>query len=392
MSFIPNDQQKDGLEKGKKWFKNQSKQCFEISGIAGSGKTTLVYHLIQEFNLKLENVAFVAFIGKAALAMCRKGTPATTIHHLIYDNIEVPKKDSEGNIVKDSTTGRALTVTQFVKKKSLPPHIKLIVVDEGAMVSTKIAEDLLSFNIPMVILGDRNQLPPVFGQPMFLSNPDVLLTKPMRQALDSPIIYLANKAIHGEPINIGNYGKNVSVIRKNDINDSLLVNSDVVICHKNSTRENINNHVRYKILNKKTAYPTIGDKIICRQNNWALSISEDISLINGLIGYVEDINMESYNGRSIKIDFRPEFLTTERFMGIDIDFKYICAPFDEKLKMSRSFYNKFEYAYAITCHLAQGSEYDSVLVYNEDIFNRTYYNKWLYTAITRSSNTLIIAI
>lgn len=392
MSFIPNRQQKDGIDKGIRWFKNQNKQCFEISGIAGSGKTTLVYHFIQELGLEMDEVVFVAYIGKAALALSRKGTPATTIHHLIYNVENVPKTDEDGNIVYDPSTNRPYTISKFVKKDSLSPRIKLIVVDEGAMVSTKIAEDLMSFGIPMIILGDRNQLPPVMGQPMFLQTPDVLLTEPMRQSLDSPIIYLAQKAMRGEYIKYGKYSDNVIVIPKKDITDKMLVTSDVVICHKNSTREVLNDRVRYDILKRRFRYPTIGDKIICRQNNWNTSIGDDIYLINGLIGYVENVHLETYNKYSICVDFRPEFLHDEMFKKLQIDYKYICATHEERATMGRSFYNKFEYAYAITCHLSQGSEYDSVLVYNEDIFNLNFYKKWLYTAITRSSNSLILAL
>lgn len=390
--FIPNNQQKIGLEKAKSWFNNRNKQCFEISGIAGSGKTTLVYYIIQELGLTLDDVVFVAYIGKAALALARKGTPATTIHHLIYNVENVPKTDENGGIVYDPATNRPYTVAKFVKKDRLSSKIKLIVVDEGAMVSSKIAEDLMSFNIPMIILGDRNQLPPVMGQSVFLRNPDVLLTEPMRQSLDSPIIYLAQRAMRGQYIEYGKYSNNVMVVPKKDITNNMLLTSDVVICHKNSTREDINNKVRYDILKRRFQYPTIGDKIICRQNNWSLSIGEDIYLINGLIGYVENVHLETYDKHSICVDFRPEFLQNSLFHKLKIDYKYICSSYEDKLTMKRSFYNKFEYAYAITCHLSQGSEYDSVLVYNEDIFDKNFYRKWLYTAITRSSNSLILAI
>lgn len=392
MSFIPNKEQAYGLEYAKKWFNTGFKQCFEISGGAGTGKTTLVKYIIQELGLEEDEVVFVAYIGKASLALTRKGTPATTIHHLIYDAIDVIKKDEDGNVIKDSTTGRPLTITKFVKKEQLSPRIKLIVCDEGAMVSEKIARDLLSFDIPMIILGDRNQLPPVMGAPMFLKRPDVLLKEPMRQALDSPIVFLAQKVIRGEFIKMGKYSDKVFVISKDMITDKMLLKSDIVICHRNSTREELNNHVRHDVLGITQNYPCINEKMICRQNNWGTTISNDISLINGLIGYVTKVDLESYNKQKININFRPEFMQDDEFKNIAIDYKYLNAPYSEKRSMSRSFYNKFEYAYAITCHLAQGSEYERVLVYNEEINNSELYKKWLYTAITRSSSSLILAL
>lgn len=392
MGFTPNAQQAEGLRKAKKWWNLRNKQCFEISGIAGSGKTTLVYHIIEELGLSMDDVVFCAFIGKAALALCRKGTPATTIHHLIYDVVDVPKMDGNGNTIKDPSTNRAITTPKFIRKPELAPNIKLIVVDEGAMVGSGIANDLLSFGIPMIILGDRNQLPPVFGQPTFLNFPDVSLTEPMRQSMDSPIIYLAQKAIKQQHIEIGRYSDDVFVVSKDDLTDNMLMYSDVNICHRNETRERINGHIRYDILKRPHMYPCRGDKIICRQNNWQECLNNEIYLINGLIGYVDNIELETYNKRSVKIDFRPEFLDSECFKGIELDWKYITTSFEERKNIGRSYYNKFEYAYAITCHLAQGSEYEKVTVYSEDIYDREFYRKWLYTAITRSSKSLILAI
>lgn len=392
MGFTPNAQQAEGLRKAKLWWNNRNKQCFEISGIAGSGKTTLVYHIIQELCISMNDVVFCAFIGKAALALCRKGTPATTIHHLIYDVVDTPKKDANGNDVIDPSTNRVVTVPRFIKKPNLAPNIRLIVVDEGAMVGSSIAKDLLSFNIPMIILGDHNQLPPVFGQPEFLNFPDVALTEPMRQSLDSPIIYLAQRAMKGQRIEVGKYSDDVYVVDKRNLTDNMLMYADVNICHKNETREEINRHIRYDIMKRPHLYPTRGDKIICRQNNWQMCLNNEIYLINGLIGYVENIQLESYNKRSVKIDFRPEFLEHDYFRDVELDWKYITSSFEDRKSMSRSFYNKFEYAYAITCHLSQGSEYEKVLVYNEDIYDKNFYRKWLYTAITRSSKSLILAI
>ena len=52
---------------------------------------------------------------------------------------------------------------------------------------------------------------------------------------------------------------------------------------------------------------------------------------------------------------------------------------------------EFTFAYAITCHTAQGSEWDKVLVLEEDFpFNRTEHARWLYTACTRASEKLVL--
>lgn len=388
MTIILNEQQADAVKKAKKWWKSCSKQTFEISGIAGSGKSTIVKFLVDDIGLKTEDVLYVAYVGKATLALSRKGHRAQTIHSTIYTVELVPKKDENGKAVV--VNDKVVMVPIFNKKKSLPPNIKLIVLDEAGMTAEGISLDLLSFGIPMICLGDLNQLPPVFGESYFLQNPDVVLTEPMRQALDSPIIYLAQRAISGRKIHTGKYG-NSFVITKDEVSDKLLMSSDINICGTNKTRDMINTYVRGNILHKTVPYPTVGEKIICRQNNWTECIEDNIFLINGLVGYVEDIYMESYTKQSINIDFRPEFLENSCFYDIPIDYKHIVTPYNERQKSMKSYYNKFEFSYAITCHLAQGSEYPNVLIFDERIGTRDYYNRWLYTAITRASNSLILA-
>ena len=389
MNIIPTEQQKEALIKTKKWWYNKEGLVWEISGAAGTGKTTIVYMLIEELGLSHDDVLFMAYVGKATLALARKGNRAQTIHSTIYNLIEEVKRDENGNPI--IIQNREVMTKRFIKKDRLPDNIKLIVLDEGAMVSQKIAEDILSFGIPMIVLGDTNQLPPIYGESYFLRNPDVVLTEPMRQAADSPIIQLATKAIRGDYIKYGKYGENGFVIPTESLTNEMLMKPDIVICGRNITRSKINRHIRENVLHKKHDQLTIGDKIICRQNNWSISpIDNNIFLINGLIGYVEDMSLESYDHRSIEIDFRPEFLNNICFERIKIDYKHLMKPTD-----NNSIYNglnKFEYAYAITCHLAQGSEYNNVLIINEQLGTHEYHRRWLYTAITRAKKNVIIAM
>lgn len=388
MTIIPNKDQTIALEKTEAWWKKKPKQVWEIAGAAGTGKTTIVYLLMEKMGLSQENVLFTAYVGKATLALSLKGTPAQTIHSTIYDMVYVPKRDTDNNIV--TVNDKPVMIPTFVKKTKLDEKIQLIVVDEGSMVNEKIGLDLLSFGLPILVLGDIFQLPPIFGESFFLRHPDVLLTEPMRQSLDSPIIFLSQLARTGKKIPPGRYG-NSFVIDKSIVSDKMLMKTSITICGTNKTREEINNYVRYEILKKTKPLPSIGEKIICRQNNWNESLRDNIFLINGLVGYVEDIHLETFNKQSIDIDFRPEFFEYDRFENIPMDVKHIITPYKDRSN-SRSFYNKFEYAYAITAHLAQGSQYENVLVFNERTGTRDYYNRWLYTAITRASNSIILAL
>ena len=372
---------------GRKWF--------EISGAAGTGKTTVVREIINRSHIDINKVMFVAFVGKATLALRMNGLNAKTIHSSIYDLVKTYDTDNWGNVI--IRNGKPVYKTKFVKKDKLDGDPMLIVLDEGGMVAESMANDLLSFGVPMLVLGDKHQLPPVFGNSMFLSNPDVTLNEIMRQSKDSPIIYLSQLAMYGYPIPYGTYGDNEClVIRKKDLTDDLLRQSDIVICGKNTTRDVLNNHIRSKIYNITDKNLCIGDKLICRQNNWDRCMENDnnIALVNGLIGYVDSIYYNTRSGAYMEIDFRPEF-TTEKFKSVEIEHNYIFMPY-EKRKTTNTMYTNgiiFELGYCITCHLSQGSQYDTVLVY-VDIPNgkSDYYQKWLYTAITRAKKRLILVI
>lgn len=384
-----NVQQVKAITLAEKWWKTQHKQVFEISGPAGSGKTTIVYELIKNLGLEHDEVLFMAYVGKAAMVLSMKGNNAKTIHSTIYKLEESPLLDNEGKEIKKN--GRTLTTTRFVKKDFLPHNIKLLVVDEGSMVDIKTGMDILSFGIPVLVLGDLNQLPPVFGEPFFLRNPDVVLTKVMRQSENNPIIYLSQKVLRGERIEYGKYGDKCYVVPRNYINDDVLKNADMIICGKNETRENINKYYRKHIMGIDNNYPVVGDKVVCRQNNWNISIDDNVFLTNGLVGYIENVYLDTYDGRSICIDFRPEFFKDKYFEKIKIDYDYLFTPVTET-NNTKSYYNKFQFARAITCHLAQGSQYNKVLIYRERHGNQEYQRKWDYTAITRAVDGLIITM
>ena len=93
MSFTPSPQQEAAIKAIVDWYHNRSahQQVFRLFGYAGSGKTTTTRSAIDALGLEEQPnqslssaVLYAAFTGKAALVMTRKGTPASTIHSLIY--------------------------------------------------------------------------------------------------------------------------------------------------------------------------------------------------------------------------------------------------------------------------------------------------------------------
>lgn len=402
-----NEEQQKGLEMFSYWFQHpesRARQWFEISGPAGSGKTTFVFECMKAMNIGLDEVVFCAYTGKAALALRLSGVPGRTIHSLIYKLTIVNERDDLGRVVY--VGGVPKTKMTFTKVEELDPKIRLIVVDEAGMVETNMALDLLSYGVPILALGDLHQLPPVFGTGVFLQRPDVIFTKIMRQAEGSPIITLSQYAIYHCPIYYGVYGdrQQVQVIRKdeflqdNDMATHWFKWSDMTICGTNRMRDDINWYVRKNIQHIQSNTATIGDRLICRQNNWDIILGgeyDDIALVNGLVGYCTGVNKNPKSRSAyMEIDFRPEFSKYRQFTNLPIDHKYLFSDYATRkgsggIKTDNIL---FEFGNAITCHLAQGSQANKTLVIVENWGNSEYFWKWLYTAITRAKNELILVM
>ena len=288
------------------WYRNGTRQIYVLSGLAGTGKTTLLRHTVCE-TLGLEPDASAAFVtptGKAATVLIRQGIPATTLHRLIYQVI-----------TEESVTvinGRPVTVEKpvFRRRESIDKGIKLIVLDEFSMVSDEVLSDVARFGVKMLVCGDGAQLPPVEGQNSFLSAPDVTLRTIVRQQEGNPIIKLARDAMDGRYINYGSYGDRAFVLNartlKSEYRKKYMLKADQVICGLNKTRAKVNDEIRGYL--GREGLPQRGEKLICTLNNWEQFLDGELNfnMVNGIIGTVQDVE---YAGESIGfMTFRADFM------------------------------------------------------------------------------------
>lgn len=381
------------MEKVVRWYKDYRNdttssylhpQWFAYSGASGCGKTTVAKEILRELGLN-EPGSYIgcAYTGKAVLQMQRNRMNAKTIHSLIYQVVPVMKRDPQ--------TGRKYMSFEFILKEHLDHDYQLIIVDEAPMVNDEIVKELLSFNIPILFMGDMNQLPPVFGVSTIMQNPDHILTQIMRQKEGDPIIQLSQMILKGLPILEGDYGT-TKIVREIELDRNLLDDYDQILCVTNKMRDNVNMYIRQYILNRRGREPHLFDKIICRQNNWGEEI-DGYYLVNGLSGQITDISRDSLSKGYYTIDFHPEFFPEgQDFLGLHMDSKYITAKPEVQRSMPRIFNEKFEYAYAITVHLSQGSEYDRVLYLDSFFHDKELTKKARYTAVTRAKKELTYVI
>ena len=386
-----NEEQKELQRLIIKWYHNfpYGKPYFYYSGAAGTGKTTVMKSIIKELGLKQDEYIACAYVGKAVLVLLRNGLPASTIHSFIYR----PQSETYFDIEFDEW-GNPHKVkkkkARFSLRDHIPKSIKLIFLDECAMVNDKMRMDLQSFGVPIVMAGDCNQLPPVFGSSSILDDPDYTLYQIMRQKEGDPIIYLSQCILNDIQVPYGDYGAS-KVIDSFNFDKRLLTDYDMILCAKNATREDLNDRIREEILGYDDRVPRDGDKMICRRNDWDESL-DGIYLTNGLVGNIEHVNTCSIHRDLVYGDFTPDFMDRP-FEKLTLDYFYLKSNW--KVRKDYGWGGKkddpvelFEYAYAITVHLSQGSEYNRVLYIDEDFRDADTFKRLQYTAVTRAKDSI----
>jgi exodeoxyribonuclease-5 len=323
------------------------KDVMRLGGYAGAGKSTVIKHLVE----LLPEFAVCAYTGKAANVLRKKGIAAKTIHSQIY---------------------KAYTDEENKVYFSLAPSLDCegIIVDEASMVSEVIYKDLLSFGKPLIFVGDHGQLEPVGDKFNLMSDPDYRLETIHRNA--GVIAHFAGYIRQGyKPssweIRNGACEK-IKFVSKSAYK-SIVLDVDQVICAFNKTRAEVNVHVR-KELGRNPVNPEVGDRIMCLKND------KLCGLFNGMQGEIRQI----FKGDMILFESDNYALTTTFDRNVFNQVKY---DFDQ----DQGAPSPFDYCYAITCHKAQGDEFEKVLVLEQrcDLWD---HRRWAYTAASRAKDFL----
>lgn len=433
--------QGSAVKKIANWFKNDTaiKLVFLLAGFAGTGKSTILPDILAATGLQPEEVAFAAPTGKAAKVMGEKlraqgiNVYPTTIHSLIYlmkpqkaetlerDLAETQKlyddmkrgvvhppsgdlkadlKEAEKKmsiIAKDLDRAYDMNDLRFhlnPESKLVTGEIKLVILDETSMCGLSIAEDLYGFEIPILAMGDPGQLPPVGEKPGFdLDMPDVFLTEVHRQAAENPIIHLATLVRKGQRGDFGDYGQGVLIVpRKQDIYTLDLGRDCQIICGTNKNRWKLTSKIRREG-GFDTMLPAKGEPLIMCKNS-----RQHPNLVNGTQVYSAEDHGDGDEGVARFVAH-----IHDEDGGLKGMFAYQ-GLFEEHVKREKNFAtaskqsafksrvtdNHIDFGWVITCHKSQGSQWDEVIVHDDSAVFREDADKWLYTAITRAAERLII--
>lgn len=332
--------------------RGSGQQQLVVHGLAGTGKTTVLGAIGRKFYLPM-----CTLTGKAASVLREKsGLNAATIHSVFYDLVNDPK-DDEDEYVPPEFVARIDHGIRFSGD--------VLLLDECSMINAKLANDILRSGARVIATGDPGQLPPVEGSQYF-SIPDFTLRTIHRQALESPIIRQAHNVRKG--LGYQPDGPDFRVL--DTMPKTELVEADIIIVWRNATRRDLTKMIR-ELRGYARRYPQAGEPVMCLKN------APDYGIYNGAIYTL----LEDFSRGDSDI-----LLQTERGPTKIERVTFECIPrwFDGEVT------THFDFGYVITCHKAQGSEWNNVVIIDEYPPGWEHRREWIYTAITRAAKRVAV--
>ena len=432
-------------------FTKEKQVLYLLKGYAGTGKSTLIGHLVRYLIHANFKSVLMAPTGRAAKVIAGYSyKKAFTIHKQIYYT-----KAEQGSGVK------------FVLK---PNKFKntLFIVDEASMIgddrqSAKLFEngslldDLMQYvdaglNCKLLLVGDPAQLPPVHLNISPALDADYLerqfnkqiteleLKEVVRQSQDSGILANATQLrTQMETDYLDSYSFDLSigtdVLRLQDGNeilellDDALRNDgleDTVFIVRSNKRANLyNQQIRSRILFLE-AELSVGDQLMVVKNNYfclpneskAGFIANGDQIVVKRISTIEDRHGFRFAKAEVNlVDYpdEPEFETlllldciyvdkpsmsyedsNRLYKSVEREYAYISTKYKRFQAIKADpYFNALQvkFAYAITCHKAQGGQWKNVFIeqgYLPEPKVEEEYLRWLYTAFTRAIDTVYL--
>jgi exodeoxyribonuclease V len=423
-------------------------RIFLIRGYAGTGKTSLVASLVKSIEKFRLRSVLLAPTGRAAKVMSRySGSPAYTIHKKIYRQNSVADGFAEFSLDRNMHRNTLFIVDEasMIANQS----VELSVFGSGRLLDDLIAYVFSGSGCKLILIGDDAQLPPVGFDQSDALDPRYLqrygfpvevyyLDEVVRQGLDSGVLFNAtrlrskiNPDVHGYPgLMTGKFtdfilttGENLTDMLESSYH-SVGQQETIVLCRSNKLANRYNKGIRSMILHYDEDI-RMGDLVMVVRNNYHwLKESDEVDFIaNGDILEVTRVKgtkeLYGFDFRDLSVRF-----TDYRVMEFDakamLDTLYTDGPALDKEQTRNLFsavsedyqhmkgkkhkadairddpyYNalQLKFAYAITCHKAQGGQWKHVYIdqgwQTEANLDREYY-RWLYTAITRATEKVFL--
>lgn len=448
LSFEPTEDQQYAIYALERFIASKKNNCtLVLKGYAGTGKTTLVAALsnyLQQFNYKTVSLAPT---GRAAKVLSKySGKRATTIHKHIYTRVEL----DFGGWFFELKENKSPNTIFIVDEASMIGGEE----SGGLRPGKSLMEDLFTHvferkGCKLLFVGDEAQLPPVG----LLESPalsvqylldyyggtigGVTLTQVVRQASQSGILMNATQVrdlLGSSKVNLKlKPSTDVVFVPGNEFMESFESQYDrqgkeevVFVTKSNKTANIINEQIRRTILWREDELE-VGDFLMVVKNNYYWM--ETIKRKNDFVANGETLEIISIEGFEKRYGFNfatawvsmldgTEQIELEVKLWLDaLTFEGPAMPdkayqqlleaikveeaHEGKDEKSAAMFRQNEYlqalqvkfAYALTCHKSQGGQWHSVFVEHgyllEEGVNEEWL-RWLYTAITRATQTLYL--
>lgn len=446
LPFEPTEQQDTLIDElGEFLMSTEPEKIFLLKGYAGTGKTSVVSALVRALNALQQKTILLAPTGRAAKVLSGySGFPASTIHKRIYRQKSMAEYSFQ---LADNLNNHTLFV---VDEASMIANNGT----DGVFGTGRLLDDLIEFvygadGCSLLLVGDTAQLPPVMQPNSPALEPEQLasyglrvrsstLTHVVRQALESGILHnattirqqLANEETAAFPklelsgftdIKKLNGMELVDEIQRSY--DGVGVEDTIVITRSNKRANLYNNGIRARVMMKEDEL-TNGDLLMVTRNNyfWNKPYKEIDFIANGDILEVKRVRKyyTMYGCRFVDLSLRSLDYDWEIDARVWLDslqaespsamnamtnklFEAVAEDYPEirnrkllvKTIMENEFYNSLQvrFAYAVTCHKAQGGQWKKVFVdpgqINDEQLGADFY-RWFYTALTRATETVYL--
>ncbi len=448
LGYIPTDDQSGALRKISDYIcKDTNDVIFLLTGYAGTGKTSIISSVTATLDqLRLRSV-LLAPTGRAAKVLGSfAGKPAFTIHKKIYR--QKSSKDGMGSFVLDRNLHRN---TFFIVDEA--SMISNSSNETSLFGSGKLLDDLIEYvysgiDCKLVIVGDTAQLPPVgFTVSPALDEKSLAeygfglasseLKQVVRQSESSGVLMnatgvrwqIAEQQLVRPSIDTVHFS-DVLRVTGEDLIDEISaaygtcgVNGTIIVVNSNRQANRYNQGIRNRIFFREEEISP-GDMVMVVKNNYFVAGEEngDGFIANGDIAEVKKIRgyEERYGFRFADMTLRfadydmetdsrvmmdlihldtpalPPERSKELFQNILADYVYLKSRRKQYEAVREDpYFNalQIKFAYAVTCHKAQGGQWERVFI-DQGMFNRQEitidYLRWFYTALTRATERVYL--
>jgi len=423
-------------------------ECFILKGYAGTGKTTVVSALVKALRYYNLKSVLLAPTGRAAKVITAySGRKAFTVHKRIYRKKSAANMDSgfsRGDNLADNTLFIVDEASMISDETGL---------QHGSLLYDLVNYVYNAKNCKLMLVGDIAQLPPVGSETSPALDIKIMkdkfgldiysfeLTDVLRQQKDSGILFNATKVrdmirkrreqmpqiVTADYKDIHRMNGDTLVEELNTAYNKFGNEGTLIICRSNKSANAYNQQIRNRILYREEEL-TGGDQVMVVKNNyfWFQDQEEGSTgfIANGDIGRIRRVrrveDMYGFRFADIQLEFTdyaedpvieckvlldtlyteapalPNDVQKKFYLEVMKDYDHIPSKRDKWEELKKNpYYNalQIKFAYAVTCHKAQGGQWDAVFVdqgyLTEEMVN-TDFLRWFYTACTRAKSELFL--